>query len=118
MAELYGSHATPVYDFLEQLDPELNELIQRFAYDQLWLRPGLTIREKSITTVSAVVATGSERAMRLHMLGFLSSGGTVEELRAILVHLIGYVGFPPVLAAFTVLQQIRGEAEVNAEAAK
>lgn len=109
MAELYGERAEAIFNSLESLDPELNELIQRFAYDKLWLRAGLSTREKSLATLAAVVAGGRERAMRLHMIGFLTTGGTLDELRAVLLHLVAYVGFPPVLAAFSVLHEVKAE---------
>lgn len=109
MELLYGSRASEIYEYLQDLDPELNQLIQRHAYDAFWLRPGLTTREKSMVTLSALVAMRVQSPLRLHMIGFLSCGGTIEELRNVLLHLVPYVGFPPVLGAFSVLRTVEEE---------
>ena len=106
---LYGSHAAEIYAGLESIDPELNALIQEIAYDGFWLRPGLSVREKSIITLSALIAMRFTGPLRLHMIGFQSSGGTRAELQNGLIHLIPYVGFPAVLNAFSVLSELEKE---------
>ena len=59
LTELYGEEfAKQVYDRLESLDPELNSLIQAIPYDQFWSRSVLSIRDKSIATIAALVALG------------------------------------------------------------
>jgi 4-carboxymuconolactone decarboxylase len=109
LQQLYGPLADDVYAQLETTDPELNTLIQTVAYDSFWLRPGLSLREKSITTVAAIVALRMQTPLRLHFKGFLSCCGTPEDLRNILIHLIPYTGFPAVLTAFGTLRDVLAE---------
>jgi alkylhydroperoxidase/carboxymuconolactone decarboxylase family protein YurZ len=88
MDTLYGTEvADKVYTRLQELDPVLNDVIQRVAYDHFWARPGLNIRDKSLVTVSSLIALGKEEQTRIHMNGFLNAGGTVEELKFALVYL-------------------------------
>jgi 4-carboxymuconolactone decarboxylase len=106
MQTLYGESAEVVYQRLQSLDATLNSLIQTFAYDQVWQLPPLSIREKSLITVAALVALGKPEQLRMHMIAFLNCGGSITELRAILVHLALYCGFPASLAAFAELGKI------------
>jgi 4-carboxymuconolactone decarboxylase len=109
MDTLYGQSADAVYQRMLNLDPKLTEFIQVFAYDQVWQLPPLTLREKSLLTVSALVALGKPEQLRWHMSAFLNCGGTVTELRAAVVHLALYCGFPAALAAFATLEQVLAE---------
>ncbi len=102
LKDLYGEEfASQVNQRLEELDPELNFLIQSIPYDQFWSRPGLSTRDKSLATVSALIALGREEQIQIHMRGFLHSGGTEEELRNILIHLAIYCGFPAAMLGFS-----------------
>ena len=68
---LYGKkYSKNVYERLEELDPELNRIIQEIPYDYFWAREGLSIRDKSLITVAALVAMGKEEQTRIHMNGF------------------------------------------------
>src|SRR5581483_8403101 len=72
MDELYGKEvADKVYNRLQELDPELNEVVQKIAYDHFWARPGLNIRDKSLVTVASLIAMGKEEQTKIHMNGFL-----------------------------------------------
>ena len=106
MKALYGESADAVYKRLLTLDPTLNELIQSFAYDQVWQLPPLSLKEKSLITVAALIALGKPEQMRIHMSAFLHCGGTLPELRAVIVHLAVYCGFPASLAAFASLEEL------------
>jgi 4-carboxymuconolactone decarboxylase len=107
MTELYGAdYATQVANRLEELDPELNKVIQSVAYDQLWSRDGLSLRDKSLVTVAALIAMGKEEQTRIHMTGFLNSGGQVDDLRAALIHLATYCGFPATMNGFAALRGV------------
>jgi 4-carboxymuconolactone decarboxylase len=106
LSRLFASRAKEIYDSLDALDPELNELIQRFAYDTLWLRDGLTTREKSIATLGALLGSGRERALRLHLTGFLETCGSEEDLKNVLLHLTAYIGFPGILSGFAILREV------------
>ncbi len=56
-----------------------------FSYDLFWSRPGLSKRDRSLITITALVAMGREEQTKIHMRGFLGSGGKINELREALV---------------------------------
>lgn len=108
LTDLYGeSYAREVFSRLESLDPELNELIQAIPYEKFWSRPQLSIRDKSIATIAALVALGREEQIAIHMRGFLHSGGTQEDLKNLLIHLAIYCGFPAAMAGFATLKKVK-----------
>src|SRR5687768_4636085 len=85
---LYGEQeATRVYKMIEELDPKLNECVQTVAYNYFWAIEGLTIRDKSLTTLITLFVMGKEPQARVHVIGFLNSSGKVNELVEILIYL-------------------------------
>lgn len=108
MNKLYGEeYSEEVKKWLNKLNPEFSELVQDIAYDQFWAREGLSIREKSLITISALVAQGKEDQTKIHMRGFLESGSKLKELESVLIHLIVYCGFPAVMTAFAHLKAVK-----------
>ncbi len=90
---LYGKdYADKVYNRLQELDPLLNEIIQRVAYDVFWAREGLSTRDKSLVTVVSLIALGKEEQIRIHINGFLGAGGSLQALQGMLIHLGAVVG--------------------------
>lgn len=107
MVELYGKrYAKEVTERLESLDPELNQLIQEIPYKKFWARKGLSLRDKSLITIAALIALGKEEQTKIHMKGFLSSGGSVDELKGVLLHLAIYCGFPSTMNGFAALKKV------------
>ena len=107
MNKLYGDDfALTVSDRLEELDPELHRLIQEIPYEIFWKRDGLSLKEKALITVSALIAMGKEEQIKIHMRGFLNSGGTEEELKNTLLHLTMYCGFPAAMNGFNALKEV------------
>ena len=107
MDNLYGKkYAKYVFLRLEKLDPDFNSLTQSIAYDTIWAREGLKIREKSLITIAALIAMGKEEQTKIHMRGFLRSGGTEKELRNVLIHLSVYCGFPAAMNGLDALKDV------------
>jgi 4-carboxymuconolactone decarboxylase len=87
MIQLYGeTNAQSVFERLEDLDPELNQEIQRIAYDHYWSRPGLSLAEKSLITVASLIAPNKEEQIRIHLNGLMNQGLTtaqIDEVQAV-----------------------------------
>ncbi|EKD51577.1 MAG: hypothetical protein ACD_62C00225G0001 [uncultured bacterium] len=118
MRQLYGAEfARTVANRLEELSSKFHRVAVGVAYAMFWSDPVLSTREKSLVTIAALVAQGKEEQTRIHMRGFLESGGTVVELEAALLHLAIYCGFPAAMNALNQLMTIRGELEKKGKAA-
>lgn len=86
--------------------PKLVEVIDDVIYGDIWNRPGLTKRERSLITVSALVALGQTDQLRSHMEKALANGANPDELRETLTHLAFYVGFPSTLSASLITRSL------------
>jgi 3-oxoadipate enol-lactonase/4-carboxymuconolactone decarboxylase len=91
-------------------DP-FQQFITRYAWGEIWTRPGLTRRDRSIATIAALVAMGAERELALHLRAGLRNGLTRAELAEVLLHTAVYAGVPRANRAFAVAEQILAEDE-------
>ena len=85
------------------------EFIQRYAWGEVWNRPGLDRRQRSMITLAAVTALGAEKELELHVRGALNNGVTPEEIAEVLLHTAVYAGVPAANAAFQLAQRVLDE---------
>jgi len=69
-----------------------------FAYD-VWARPGLDLKQRSLITITALAALGTNpQQLKTHINAALNCGCTRDEIRELMVHLVVYLGFPRAMA--------------------
>ena len=85
---------------------EFQELITRYAWGEIWTRPGLDRRTRSCLTIVALVALGRFDELELHVRGALRNGLTPDEIKEVLLHAAVYCGVPAANRAFAVAQEI------------
>ncbi|MFF7594541.1 MULTISPECIES: carboxymuconolactone decarboxylase family protein [Streptomyces] len=85
-----------------------------FAYGEVWPRPGLSPRDRSIATIAALVTLSCTEELRLHKLRGLANGLTKAELGEILPQLAPYVGFPLVVSTATKIADLLEPADTDA----
>jgi 4-carboxymuconolactone decarboxylase len=86
------------------------DFITRYAWGEIWSRPGLSRSERSIVTLTALAALGREHELALHVRAALRNGLTAEQIAEVLLQVAVYVGVPAANRAFTVAQQALREA--------
>ena len=100
-----------VYSDMEADDPWL-EMGQEHLFGQIWTRPGLTIKERRLISLSIAAALGSRLGFAAHLHGALESGDlTEEELWEWLIHFTQYAGYPkaaPVWSEYRMILAERG----------
>jgi 4-carboxymuconolactone decarboxylase len=79
--------------------PLLNDLTQRVLYDEVWERPGLSRRDRSLITIAALVAMYRPEQLSGHLAFGLENGLTKEELGEALAHLAFYASWPSAITA-------------------
>ena len=82
------------------------DLAIEHAWGGVWNRSGLTLRERSLVTVSTLAALGRPVELRIHLNGALNNGWTPDELREALLHLSAYAGYPASLDGLKVLSEV------------
>jgi 4-carboxymuconolactone decarboxylase len=75
-------------------------------FRDLWLRPGLAPRDRSLITVAALIATGQVAQMPYHLNRAMDSGLTQEQVGEVITHLTFYVGWPNAFSALPVAKDV------------
>jgi len=98
------------------LTRDFQDLITRYAWGDVWSRPGLDRRTRSCMTITALVALGREHELALHLRAAIRNGLTREEISEVLIQSAVYCGVPAANGAFAVAQRILDEPDEPAEA--
>jgi 4-carboxymuconolactone decarboxylase len=85
------------------------DLITRYAWGEIWTRPGLPRQTRSLITVAMLVALHREEELRMHLRAALRNGATQEEIRETLLQAAIYCGVPAANSAFRIAQEIFSE---------
>jgi 4-carboxymuconolactone decarboxylase len=92
------------------LTDEFQDLITRYAWGEIWTRPGLDRRTRSCITVAMLVALNRNEELALHIRAALRNGVTVDELKEILLQTAIYCGVPAANTAFGVAARVLADA--------
>jgi 4-carboxymuconolactone decarboxylase len=79
---------------------DFQELITRYAWGEIWTRPGLDRKTRSLLTLAITASTGRLEELRLHVRGARNTGCTREEVKEVLLHVAVYAGIPAANSAF------------------
>lgn len=85
------------------------DFITRYAWGEVWTRPGLDRRARSAITLAALVALRADNELAMHVKAALRNGLTPEEIREVILHTGVYAGLPAANAAFAIAQQALDE---------
>ena len=88
---------------------DFQDLITRYAWGEIWTRPGLDRRTRSCITIVALVALGRDHELELHLRAALRNGLTPDEIKEVLLHSAVYCGVPAANSAFAIAQRVLGE---------
>jgi 4-carboxymuconolactone decarboxylase len=84
---------------------DFQDLITRYAWGEIWTRPGLDRRTRSCITLTALVANGRLEELEMHVRAARRNGLTEEEIKEVLLQCAIYCGVPAANAAFAVAQR-------------
>jgi 4-carboxymuconolactone decarboxylase len=89
----------------------MQEFITKNAWGNVWQRPGLDLKTRSLITVAMLAALGKQTELKGHVRGALNNGVTPDELRELMLHATVYCGYPSAIEAFrTVAEVVEGQA--------
>jgi 4-carboxymuconolactone decarboxylase len=91
------------------LTDEFQDLITRYAWGEIWTRPGLDRRVRSCITIAMLVALNRNDELALHIRAARTNGVTVDELKEILLQSAIYCGIPAANTAFGVAAKVLAE---------
>ena len=85
---------------------DFQDLITRYAWGEIWARPGLDRRTRSCVTLAMVATLGHDEELAMHVSAALRNGLTAEEIKEVLLQVAVYAGVPAANRAFKVAQQV------------
>jgi 4-carboxymuconolactone decarboxylase len=101
--------ATPARSAYADIAPALADYTDRVLIGDLWERPGLTPRDRSLITVATLVALYRTNELPFHLQKALENGVTREELIELITHLAFYSGWPTANSAVAVARRVFAE---------
>lgn len=87
---------------------EFQELITRYAWGEIWTRPGLDRLTRSLITIAMMVALNREAELKLHIRAAANNGATRDEIMECLLQTAVYCGVPAANAAFHAAEEVFG----------
>ena len=94
---------------VRQVAPRLIELTESVVYGDIWERPGLSKRDRSLITVAALVAMSRGDQLTGHLERALANGVTREEIGELITHLAFYAGWPAAMTAGRIAKKVFDE---------
>ena len=108
--EVHGdAHVDAAIERTTDLTREFQDLLTRYAWGEIWTRPGLDRKTRSCITITALVALGRDEELALHVRSALRNGLTPEEIKEVLLQCAVYLGVPAANSAFAVAQRVLDE---------
>jgi 4-carboxymuconolactone decarboxylase len=94
------------WEVLADIAPKLLELTEHVLFGDIWERPGLSKRDRSLITVAALVALNRTQQLPFHLQRGLENGLTKDELVEAITHLAFYAGWPVSFSAVTIAKDV------------
>jgi 4-carboxymuconolactone decarboxylase len=101
-----GAKPRPSQAAIGDFDPKLAELTDDVLYGDIWERPELSKRDRSLITVAALIALNRPEQLRSHLIRARENGVTQEELIETITHLAFYCGWPNAVDAIKVAKEV------------
>jgi len=88
---------------------DFQDLITRYAWGEIWARPGLDRRTRSCITLAALVALNRPEELEMHVRAARRNGLSPDEIKEVLLHSAIYCGVPAANSAFAIAQRVLDE---------
>ncbi|MDX2223890.1 MAG: carboxymuconolactone decarboxylase family protein [Rhodospirillaceae bacterium] len=88
----------------DALTADLTRLIHEWVWHDIWSRPGLPLKTRSLINVALLTALNRPRELKLHLRGAFNNGCSVEEIREVLLHTALYAGVPATIDSVHVVR--------------
>ena len=106
---LGDEHVDRAIERTTELTADFQDLITRYAWGEIWTRPGLDRRTRSCMTIIALVALNRMEELPMQLRAGLRNGLTADEIKEVLLHSAVYCGVPAANSAFAIAQRVLDE---------
>lgn len=101
--------AKEIHSSWEELSPHFAQYVTDFLAGDVWARPGLDLKTRSLITIAALAALGRPNALRLNIEIALNNGATEREIMETLLHMAPYAGFPACWEGLLIASEVLGD---------
>ncbi|MCE0812289.1 4-carboxymuconolactone decarboxylase [Buttiauxella sp. A2-C1_F] len=108
-AVLGDKHVDRTLSQLTPLNEEFQDFITRYAWGDIWTRPGLERHTRSMITIAMLIALNREAELKMHLRAAFNNGVTRDELKELIMHSALYCGLPAANATMHLAQQVFDE---------
>ena len=106
---LGDEHVDAAVERTSDFTADFQDLITRYAWGEIWTRPGLDRKTRSAITLTALVALGHFEELEMHVRAALRNGLEEDEIKEVLLQSAIYCGVPAANTAFAVAQEVLDE---------
>lgn len=85
---------------------DARELVEAYCFGAIWGRPGLPDRTRSLLVLAMLTALGKGAELKMHVVGALNNGCTVDEIKEVLLQAMVYCGVPAGVEAFRAAEEV------------
>ena len=110
-AVLGDKHVNRALENKNSFNEEFQDLITRYAWGEIWARPGLPRHTRSLITIAMMVALNRREEFRLHVRAAANNGVTHDEIKEVLLQAAIYCGVPAANSAFQAAEEVLAEQE-------
>jgi len=96
------------------IPPDFAQVTVDHLFGNIWNRPGLELRERSMITVAALVVLGRHDELRIHLNGALNAGISRETIQEMMIHLAHYGGWPVGVSGARIAEEVFAERDAKA----
>jgi 4-carboxymuconolactone decarboxylase len=114
-AVLGDAHVDRAQKLKNAFNAEFQDLITRYAWGEIWSRPGLARRERSLITLAMMVALNRGDELRMHLRAAFNNGVTRDEIKEVLLQTAIYCGVPAANTAFHIAGEVFAEMEAQGD---
>jgi 4-carboxymuconolactone decarboxylase len=100
-----SNKSTAAQKLIGNFAPKLVELTDRVLFDDVWERPELSKRDRSLVTVAALIALNRPDQLRFHLARAVENGVKEQELIEVITHLAFYAGWPSAMSAIMIAKE-------------
>ena len=103
---LGDAHVDKSLESRNKFNEEFQDLLTRYAWGEIWTRPGLPKETRSLITLALLVALNRNDEFRMHVRAALNNGVSLEQIREVLLHSAIYCGLPAANTAFHIAHEV------------
>ena len=94
---------------VDDFNREFTEMLNTYCWNDIWNRPGLPRKTRSVLNLGMLVALGKEHELKLHLRGALTNGLTKDEIKEVLLQTAIYCGVPAAVDSFRIAKEVLGD---------